>query len=208
MRRRILLLAGTQEARTLAAALVGDGYEVVATLAGATQAPKDYPCPVHVGGFGGAEGLARILREEQVDKLIDATHPFAERMAANAARAAMLAGVPRLKLLRPTWTRGPGDCWREFPTIAAAIAAFPAGARVFAATGGQSVGHFTRPDIWTALRVVDEPAGPPPFRGVWVVGEPARTETETDLFNEFGVTHLLTRNSGDARAASWRLRNR
>jgi precorrin-6A/cobalt-precorrin-6A reductase len=91
----VLLLGGTAEARELAALLVADGTEVTTSLAGRLAAP---PVPagdvragdgragdVRVGGFGGVEGLRTAIT--CYDAVVDATHPFAEGMTANAAAA-------------------------------------------------------------------------------------------------------------------------
>ena len=40
-----------------------------------------------IGGFGGPEGLAAFLAAERIDAVVDATHPFAARMSANAVAA-------------------------------------------------------------------------------------------------------------------------
>ena len=85
----------------------------------APRAPTVEAVPTRVGGFGGAEGLARYLREEAVDRLVDATHPFAARIS---------AGTPPTPRRRPgcrSWRsaarpgpRAPGDLWTEVETIA------------------------------------------------------------------------------------------
>lgn len=81
----------------LAAALASRAdLDVVLSLAGRTADPAPQPVPVRSGGFGGAEGLARYLRDETIDLMIDATHPFAARISANAAQAAAQSGVPAL----------------------------------------------------------------------------------------------------------------
>ncbi len=82
---RLLILGGTTEATRLAARLA-DRADLAATLsyAGRTEVPASQPIPVRVGGFGGAEGLARYLAENKIDFLIDATHPFAAQISANA----------------------------------------------------------------------------------------------------------------------------
>ena len=85
----ILILGGTAEARALAAALADRlAFAVTLSLAGRTAAPAPQPVPVRSGGFGGAEGLARYLRDERIEVLIDATHPYAAAISANAAQAA------------------------------------------------------------------------------------------------------------------------
>lgn len=108
----ILILGGTTEARELAAALASrPGWRVTTSLAGRVTRPGAVAGEVRVGGFGGAEGLADWLREEQVDALVDATHPFARAITAHAARAAAATGVPSVVLRRPGWRPGPGDRW-------------------------------------------------------------------------------------------------
>ena len=75
--------------------------------------------PVRVGGFGGAAGLAAFLRAEQITAVIDATHPFAGAITANAAQAAAQAEVPLLVLRRPEWEAARPGTWRP---ISASIA--------------------------------------------------------------------------------------
>ncbi|WP_205470624.1 precorrin-6A/cobalt-precorrin-6A reductase [Breoghania sp. L-A4] len=60
---KILLLAGTREARLLAARLKDDGrVRVTASLAGVTSAPAGLGVETRSGGFGGVEGLVDYLR--------------------------------------------------------------------------------------------------------------------------------------------------
>ena len=121
---RILILGGTAEARALAQGLAArDEFAVTVSLAGRTAEPLPQAAPVRTGGFGGAEGLARYLRDEQVDLLIDATHPYAAAISANAARAADSAGVRLLALRRPPWRKVAGDNWIEVESVEEAVSA-------------------------------------------------------------------------------------
>ena len=104
---RVLILGGTGEARELAARLRAAGADVLSSLAGRTRQPRLPDGAVHTGGFGGPGGLAAFLRHEAITHLIDATHPFAEVITANAALAADDAGVPRLVLRQPAWQPDP-----------------------------------------------------------------------------------------------------
>src|ERR1700686_57100 len=120
--RRILILGGTTEARRLAERLAGrQDLAVTLSLAGRTANPAAQPVPVRIGGFGGAEGLAAYLAAERIDALIDATHPYAAIIAANAARARRAAGVPLLALRRPAWVAVAGDRWSEAADAGAAM---------------------------------------------------------------------------------------
>src|SRR5262249_58372871 len=113
---RILILGGTTEARRLAERLAPRAdLDVRLSLAGRTSNPVPHPVPVRVGGFGGAEGLADHLKVERIDRLIDATHPYAAQMSANAAKAARRAGVPLLALRRPVWLPDRRARWTQSP---------------------------------------------------------------------------------------------
>jgi len=162
---RILLLGGTTEASGLARALAARGRDAVFSYAGRTKAPVGQPLPVRVGGFGGVAGLAEYLRAEAITHVIDATHPFAARISANAVAACRATGVPLCAYERPQWDPGPGDRWTRVPDIAGAVAALPAApARIFLAIGRQNLEPFAAsPRHFYLLRLVDAPEGPLPL---------------------------------------------
>ncbi|MFV2172234.1 cobalt-precorrin-6A reductase [Actinomadura sp. LOL_016] len=198
--RRVLLLGGTGEARLLAGRLDADpAVEVISSLAGRTAAPRALPGRVRVGGFGGADGLAAWLRDERVDAVVDATHPFAARMSGNAVRACESAGVPLLVLRRPGWSPGPGDDWRRVPSLAAAAADLP-GERVFLTTGRTGLAAFAGDGRRRyVVRSVDPPEPPLPSRTTVVLARgPFTVEEETALMREHRVDVLVTKDSGGA----------
>ena len=190
----MLLLAGTAEARLLAAGLAGmPEVEATASLAGATRAPADYKVPVRKGGFGGAEGLAGWLRADRTGAVIDATHPFAAQMQANAARACAAAGVPRLRLLRPEWPARPG--WVGVPGLDAAAAVLPAGARVLLTSGRDWAPFARRTDCRFWLRSI-EPAALPDHIEPILARPPHALRDELALMRRLSVTHLIAKNAG------------
>ncbi|MFP5020369.1 cobalt-precorrin-6A reductase [Pseudonocardia phyllosphaerae] len=138
--RAVLVLGGTTEGRAAAAALTGRA-RVVSSLAGAVRSPSLPDGEVRIGGFGGADGLAAYLRDERIGAVLDATHPFASAMTANAAAACAATGTPLVVLRRPGWTAGPGDRWHRVATVADAAAALPA-----LLPGGAGPGRGGRPD--------------------------------------------------------------
>ncbi|MGV2391038.1 MAG UNVERIFIED_CONTAM: precorrin-6A/cobalt-precorrin-6A reductase [Microcystis novacekii LVE1205-3] len=76
--KRVLILGGTGEAAALAAKIAAiPGIDAIASFAGRTQRTDYSHNSFSPGGFGGATGLANYLRQEGIDCLIDATHPFA-----------------------------------------------------------------------------------------------------------------------------------
>ena len=125
---KVLVLAGTAEARQVIDQLVSDGrFDVTASLAGATPSPAPLPVPTISGGFGGAEGLAAYCREHQVMLLLDITHPFARQISRNAMDAATDAGITLLRYDRPPWMPEEGDQWRSFDSWQDMADAIPPG---------------------------------------------------------------------------------
>jgi precorrin-6A/cobalt-precorrin-6A reductase len=163
MSHRILILGGTAEARQLAGRLAERAdLAVTLSLAGRTAAPLTQPVPTRVGGFGGPAGLADHLHRNGFNLLVDATHPYAVRISANAAAAAKVAGVPLVALRRPPWRRQNGDRWTLVGSVddaADALGAAPR--RVFLALGRNEVAAFARaPQHSYLIRSVD-PIDPP-----------------------------------------------
>ena len=106
----LLILGGTTEAASLArgvAARFGDAIEVTTSLAGRTERPGPLPGQVRIGGFGGAAGLAAYLAERGIDRLIDATHPFAAAVSAEARLACEMAGIPAITAAPPAVAPAP-----------------------------------------------------------------------------------------------------
>ena len=206
---RLLILGGTAEGRALAEAAearFGPALTVISALAGRTRAPLLPAGEVRIGGFGGTEGLANYLRDERIDLLIDATHPFATQISAQACEAAARAETQRLALVRPPWRPIPGDRWIEVDTVEAAPAAIPDGAeRVFLTVGVRSLAPFaSRPDLWFLVRLVDAPAEPIPLAQLRLICArgPFAEDDERALLTEHGIDCLVTRASGgDATAA-------
>lgn len=181
---------------------------MVSSLAGRVRNPRLPDGPIRVGGFGGAEGLAAYLKAEGITAVVDATHPFATSITANAARAAAEASVPLLVLRRPGWDTDPA--WVSVPDIHAAACAVRdwradgPGDRVFLTTGRRDLAAFAGDEAHHFLvRTVDPPAGPVPARMTLVMDRgPYTLDGETALMREHGIGLLVTKNSGGPMTAA------
>lgn len=192
--KRVLLLGGTGDALRLARSL---GPEQVYSLAGLGRVPRDLNCQVRVGGFGGAQGLAEYITAERLDLLVDATHPYAAQISANAALAAEQDGIPCWALRRPAWQAGSGDDWREVGDWAELIAAISDFRRPFFTLGREPLAHLheiPEHQHWT-VRCLD--AQPPAARAE-IIGDrgPFNLETERTLFERLNCDVLISKNSG------------
>jgi precorrin-6A/cobalt-precorrin-6A reductase len=196
---RVLLLGGTGEARELARLLVDDGVEVVSSLAGRVNRPRLPVGAVRVGGFGGAEGLARAL--PGFDAVVDATHPFAARISQSAAQACAEEEVPLLRLARPGWSTLRGASrWRWVGSSQeAAQEAARVGGPVFLTTGRQTLEVFAGPLAGAEVlaRVVDPvEVELPAAWSVLLARGPYLLEDERALMREHRIAVLVTKDSG------------
>lgn len=198
---KVLVLAGTAEARALSHALEQiPGITVVVSLAGATARPADYAGVVRSGGFGGVDGLVRFVRTEHVDVVVDATHPFAAQMSAGVTEAAGRCGVPLLRLSRAAWTATEGDRWVEvddLPAAADALQRLRPGCALLA-LGGRHLVPFGR---ITGVRLVVRSVGPADLSSlsdaVMELGRgPFSVGGERALLRRHGVGAVVARNSG------------
>ena len=198
-KRHVLVLGGTGEAVKLADRAARD-WRVTYSLAGRTQAPS-LPSSVEVrsGGFGGADALAAWIAEHRADAVIDATHPFADRIAANAAEACEKTGTPRLKLVRAPWVRHLDDDWREVPDVAAAAASLPSlGKKIFLSVGRSELAAFAGVEGKSFLVRTAEPLSDCPLAGAEiVVGRgPFSLAHEVWLLRSHGIDAVVSKNSG------------
>lgn len=197
---RVLILGGTTEATALARLLSGhQAIEATVSLAGRTKRPVLPPLPTRIGGFGGVDGLVAHLVETGVQAVVDATHPFADQISANAAAACGRAGVPLLVLTRKPWTPDDGDRWIGVPSMEAAAEALrPLGDRVFLTIGRQEVAAFEAvPDKTYLIRAVDPPEPAPRLRHTLILDRgPFTLAGERALLEEHRIDVIVSKNSG------------
>jgi precorrin-6A/cobalt-precorrin-6A reductase len=140
------------------------------------------------------------LRKQQIDGLIDATHPFAAQISFNAAAAAAEVGIPHLMLIRPVWERTEGDRWIEVDDHEAAAATLPDLAqRIFLTIGRQELAAFAHlQDLWFLMRMIDPPlpdAAVPPGKLLLERG-PFSLDEERSLLKQYQIGAIVSKNSG------------
>lgn len=193
---RVLLLGGTSEARSLAARL-HPGVEVITSLAGRVPDPALPVGEVRIGGFGGVDGLRHWLTDNDIDAVVDATHPFAAAMTAHAESACAELGLPHLVLYRTAWDPGNATLVGSHAEAADVVAA-RGYSRVFLTTGRSGMAAFAAHAAWFLIRMVTppHPSDLPENHELLLSRGPYGYTDEYALMTAHKIDVLVTKNSG------------
>ncbi len=197
----MLILGGSSEGFALARLLSRvHGVSVISSFAGRTNTLRRPAGEMRVGGFGGAAGLLRYLRREGIAAVIDATHPFAERISRNAVRAARQNKTPLLHIVRPPWRPEPGDRWIFASSMQEAARLLPAGqGKVLLTVGRSELACFAwRKDVNFIARVIEAEGVPPACRHFEILRArgPFNEAAEILLLQSRNIRCIIAKNSG------------
>jgi precorrin-6A/cobalt-precorrin-6A reductase len=192
----ILILGGIGETVMLARTLA-PVHDVIYSVAGKGRLPE-LSCAVRSGGFGGSEGLASFLREQRIELLIDATHPYATQISQNAAHAAQLADVPLWAYRRPAWRPEPGDNWRSVADWTMIVAALQEFQCPFFTIGLEPMRHLSdiHPGQHWLVRCLAAKAPATPHLTLLCATGPFSLEQEIALLQDYQIDVLVAKNSG------------
>jgi precorrin-6A/cobalt-precorrin-6A reductase len=196
---KVLILGGTAEGRWLCERLRADThYETLLSYAGRTEQLQPPGVPHRIGGFGGVEGLSAFLRAEGFAALVDATHPYAARISANAVAAAQRTGTPLLRLQRPPWPEHEADNWTHVSDMHEAARAIGAETkRVFLTVGRQETPVFaSAPQHDYLVRAIDDFAHGLPRARLLLARGPFALADERALLETERIQLVVSKNAG------------
>jgi precorrin-6A/cobalt-precorrin-6A reductase len=171
--------------------------EVISSLAGRTAEARLPEGTVRSGGFGGVEGLTAWIKANNIDVVVDATHPFAATMTEHAVEAARGAGMELLVLRRAGWREQSGDRWVWVSSAEEAARRLQElGERAFLTIGRQGLGAFEATGVWMLARCVDSPEPVPGWCELLLDRGPYGVQGELELLRERRVDVLVTKDSG------------
>jgi precorrin-6A/cobalt-precorrin-6A reductase len=207
MSQNLLILGGTSEATQLSKLIALAKIKATLSFAGRVERTKPQPIPKRVGGFGGAEGLRDYLIDNNITHVVDATHPFAERISWNTFKACTELRIPFAALTRPPWLEKPGDNWKYVDSVKQAADALTnyAPTTVFLAIGRIQVSEFEIAQQHKyILRLVDPYEGILPLKTTHTIISrgPFKVDDDIRLMTDNKVNIIICKNSGGAGAVS------
>ncbi|WP_428243035.1 precorrin-6A/cobalt-precorrin-6A reductase [Gynuella sp.] len=202
MTARLLILGGTADARRLAMKLSARGIQLIYSVAGLVRKP-DIDCDIISGGFRQLGGLSTVIRTRTIRAVLDATHPYAERMSRQALLSARECGIPCWRLQRPAWQPQPGDHWQQYADWSGLLPALANKHSVFLSAGQlppeshETLAHYRQYGQQQLLRTAATPAMPLPEGMQWLkaIGPFALTE-ERQLLIQHQIDAIVSKNSG------------
>jgi precorrin-6A/cobalt-precorrin-6A reductase len=199
----LLLLGGTSDAKHLAQQLHQRSLAVTYSIAGLVRQPE-LECKVVSGGFSQFGGLAKFIKAEGIDAILDATHPYADQMSCIAVQAARDCQIPVWQYCRSPWTPASGDGWHEFEQWSELLPLLSRKRSIFF-TAGHLVQEFVDQLVIEQktdkqiqlLRTAKKPKINMPASMTWIddIG-PFDINQERELMTKFSTDALVSKNSG------------
>jgi precorrin-6A/cobalt-precorrin-6A reductase len=197
----ILLLAGSHEARQLAQALSDHQHSYEAWI---SEAPRGMEPMVQIPllrRFASGGEMQSAIAQGGFTAVIDASHSFDATTTTQGQAAVTALGLPYLRLARAPWSVAGLPHVHSAPNVRIAADYVQAGARVFSATGWDSLTEYEgfrgQALMLRQTRKHSRPA-PYPFVELVFSDPPFTSESEQALFSSLRVDMLICRNLGGA----------
>lgn len=216
MDKKIFLIAGTEDGRKLAECLLGRGFDVTASVV------SDYGRKLLETCAGGKindkpldrNDLEKIFRTGDFSVVVDASHPYAQNVSANAVSAAQAAQIPYVRYERAEVAFDYEKIFHVDGYEAAALKASEFGKNIFLTTGSRNLKIFVDllKDCNLTVRVLPtavvlaqcEALGLTPKQIVAMQGA-FSVELNAALFRHAGAEVIVTKNSGQIGGADTKL---
>jgi precorrin-6A/cobalt-precorrin-6A reductase len=206
----ILLLGGTSETAPIASALATAGFKVLVSTA--TDAPLnvgDHPNISRRSGKLDPDQMVRLANQQGVIAIVDASHPYAASVQANARIAADRLKIPYLSWVRPPIPERDSLITSVPDHDAAAKVAFSFGLTVLLTTGSRNLEPYVRQASATGarlvVRVLSHANSIEACRNAGVSDEnivsgrgPFSIQENLSIIKQFSIGVLVTKNSGVA----------
>lgn len=207
----ILFLAGTSDARELAVCLKEEGFDLIATVVTDNGARELYNHGLNVKvGRMTDEEITSFIQRNSIKLVIDASHPYAEEASKNAINGAKKANVPYIRYEREQQTFSQEKLiFAGNYTDAAQLASEKKGV-IMLTTGSKTLQIFSEKllhleETRVLVRMLPRKDNMEkceelnfPQKNIIAIQGPFSKEFNKALFEQYGVTLMITKESGRA----------
>ncbi|MGE7767397.1 precorrin-6A reductase [Peribacillus sp. NPDC096540] len=205
----ILFLAGTSDARELAIEIQQVGFQVLATVVteSAAKSLQDAKITTRIGRLT-ATDMASLIIEKGFRAVVDASHPFAEEASKNALQASKEANVPYIRYERESQRFQNEKLimvrdYAEAAKLAATkrgVIMLTTGSKTLAIFAKELVGLENTRVIARMLPRIDNMEKCAQLgieqKNIVAVQGPFSKELNKAIYNQYGVTLMITKESG------------
>ncbi len=205
----ILLLGGTADTNEVALALVHNGFSaLVSTATNHPLSLAPHPQIEKRSGKLNRHRLTDIIVQRRITAVVDATHPYAEKIGPAAHDVAHELGIPYFRYMRPASVMNSRDMMMVTGHESAAEVAFAIGAPVLLTIGALNVAPYAvkakETRILLAARVLDRAESIDACRKAGIsrdriiVGQgPFSIANNIALIHQFNIGVLVTKDGGE-----------
>ncbi|MDX8367329.1 precorrin-6A reductase [Cytobacillus sp. IB215665] len=205
----ILCLAGTSDARELAITLKNGGYSLLTTVVTDSAAIelRKAGLPIKVGRLN-VEEMVEVIQLQNIETIVDASHPFAEEASRNAIQAARAANIPYIRYERQReHIKHEKIITVESYEQAAEVAASKGGV-IMLTTGSKTLQVFAQkllnlPNTRLITRMLPRKDNMEKCeqlgilqKNIVAIQGPFTKEFDIALYKQYGVTLMITKESG------------
>ncbi len=207
----IFVAAGTQDGRELAGFLLGNGYEVTASVVTRyggelLEEYKNRGMIVNQEPLDEA-ALEGYIRQHEIGLFVDASHPYAANVSENAMLACRQQGIPYVRYERAESSITYQKAYLVKDYAEAATMAAKLGKNIFVTTGSRNLKALAEaPQLRNCTLTVRVLPEPEVLRECMVVGfqpkhiiamqGPFSKELNIELYKKYKAEVILTKNSG------------
>jgi len=214
----ILLLGGTSETAPIARGLARAGYQVLASKATNIVQKNDVePNITQRIGMLDKASMMQLIREKNINAVVDCTHPYALKVRQTARAAAAQAAIPYFTIIRPEIVAENEEIIFAADHAEAAVIACASGRPVLLTTGSKNLAPYIREsrkqNVRLVVRVLPEAesisacttAGIQPDCIITGRG-PFSLEENRQVIKKYKIGVLVTKDSGKAGGVEEKLR--
>lgn len=206
MLKKILIVGGTQEGNKLAEVFHHHKYDYTISYAGIVDKVYEKKFKKRIGGFGGKNGIIEYIKNNNISHVVDATHPFSNKISSNTLKACKFLNIPIVNFSRKPWFKNKGDKWIRVKNFYESTQYLKRKSkRIFLAIGRKNLEFYKKFDHhFFLLRLLENKNNVSffPNQKCIISKGPFTVKQDINILKKYSIEMIITKNSGGSGAYS------